>query len=153
MSLADSSATEAYKKTRLLLAILICYLVSVIPFGISIPLIGFLGRDFKINFFDPMFIVFDHLALSNSLTVFVLLCSMSRLFRQQLGKLFRPTIALFHRDPSVVASTVETRMSSQQPQSTMSGMTAVVAFENKATQTSESSLSRMIAEFERIFKA
>ena len=151
---SGSTGSQADQKTRMLLAILLCYLVSVMPFGITVPLVGLLGRTFKINFFDPMFIVFDLLALSNSLVVFVLLISMSRLFRETLYKIFWPTISLFSRSSSRVASTVESsRISSHPAQSTTSNMTAVVVFENKETQTSQSSLGQLVAEFERVLYA
>lgn len=136
----------------MLLAILFCYLVSVLPFGITIPLIGILGRRFKTNFFDPMFLVYDLLALTNSVTVFVLLLSMSRLFRQTLYHIFSPRLC--HRLPSVRTSTQETRTRSSitnQGQSQTSNLTAVVTFDSKATQTSQTSLTKIILEFDRMF--
>lgn len=76
------------QKTRMLVAILVCYLLSVLPFGITVPLVGVLGRPFKANVFDPLFNVFDLFGLINSLATFVLLISMSSLFRQTFQQMF-----------------------------------------------------------------
>ena len=125
-----SIGSQADQKTRMLLAILFCYLASVLPFGITVPLVGVLGRPFKTNVFDPLFIVFDLFGLVNSLTTFVLLISMSRVFRETFYKMFWPKETVEHGTTTAVASnsTADTRSnrsgSQVQPESPLSLMIA-----------------------------
>ena len=125
-----SIGSQADQKTRMLLAILFCYLASVLPFGITVPLVGVLGRPFKTNVFDPLFIVFDLFGLVNSLTTFVLLISMSRVFRETFYKMFWPKETVERGTTKAVASnsTADTRSnrsgSQVQPESPLSLMIA-----------------------------
>jgi hypothetical protein len=73
----------------MLLSILICYLIIVLPYGITLPLSAVIGIPFKANVWDPLFIVFDFLALTNSLIAFVLMITMSQQFRQKLCETFK----------------------------------------------------------------
>ena len=92
-----SSGAAADQKTRILLAIMICYFASILLFGISMPLVIALGNDFKTNVFDPLCIVFELFGFINSVATFVLLISMSQLFRETFWKLFWPDIGRFRR--------------------------------------------------------
>lgn len=97
---------EANRKTKLLVMITLLYLGSVFPIGITVVLMPIYGSEFKNNVFDPLWCVFDIIALVNAGINFLLLVSMSALFRQTFFKIFwtwtnvRPTTAKNSPDAS-----------------------------------------------------
>ena len=74
----------------MLLAILLLYLVTEMPNGIVTLLSGLLGEVFQNCVYTPLGEIFDILALINSGINFILLASMSRLFRKTFCKIFWP---------------------------------------------------------------
>lgn len=85
-----SSSSQSDRTTKMLLAILLLYLVTEIPNGIITLFVGLLGESFHNNVYMPLGDIFDILALINSGINFILLASMSRLFRKTFCKIFWP---------------------------------------------------------------
>lgn len=85
-----SSSSQSDRTTKMLLAILLLYLVTEMPNGIISLLVGLLGEPFQDNVYMPLGEIFDILALINSGINFILLASMSRLFRKTFCKIFWP---------------------------------------------------------------
>lgn len=95
-----SSSSQSDRTTKMLLAILLLYLVTEMPNGVISLLVGLLGESFQNNVYHPLGEMFDILALINSGINFILLASMSRLFRKTFCKIFWPRKyhAHFQRD-------------------------------------------------------
>jgi hypothetical protein len=95
-----SSSSQSDRTTKMLLAILLLYLVTEMPNGVITLLVGLLGESFQNNVYQPLGEIFDILALINSGINFILLASMSRLFRKTFCKIFWPRKyhAHFQRD-------------------------------------------------------
>ena len=85
-----SSSSQSDRTTKMLLAILLLYLLTEMPNGIITLLVGLLGESFQYNVYNPLGEIFDILALINSGINFILLASMSRLFRKTFCKIFWP---------------------------------------------------------------
>lgn len=98
-----SSSSQSDRTTKMLLAILLLYLLTEAPNGIISLLVGLLGEDFQNNVYLPLGEIFDILALINSGINFILLASMSRLFRKTFCKIFWPRKyhSHFQRDNNV----------------------------------------------------
>lgn len=158
-STTSSRIQERDQKTRMLLVMLVFYLISVLPFGIGAPLTGILGREFKINVFDPLFLLFDMIALVTSLTVFILLVSMSRLFRETIYKIFWPTCWKPATDPHVRIMISETStVSSPASRTTADNYktpdrnTPFIPIVKNPGRASVSSLVRVVTEIEHKLK-
>jgi hypothetical protein len=111
----SQSQQETDQKTRMLLAILLCYLASVLPFAIIVPTFLVLGREFQMYVFDPLFIIFDMIALTSNLTLFILLLLMSKLFRDTFMEMIWSKIRFSKKNN---ASNDTTRESSDQSKET-----------------------------------
>lgn len=101
------SQQEADQKTRMLLAIVLFYLASVSPFAIAVPTFLAVGREFQMYVFDPLFIVFDMIALCSNLTLFILLLLMSKMFRDTFNKMIWSKITVFKKQGTEKALTKE----------------------------------------------
>ena len=87
-SIAPHPSRETDRTTKMLLAILMLYVISELPYGIAILLMGILGSEFQSNVFAPLWEVFDILILFNAGANFLLLVSMSRMFRETFCQIF-----------------------------------------------------------------
>ena len=85
-----ASSSQSNRTTKMLLAILLFFLVSELPTGIVYLLIGLLGDEFRDSVYQPLGDIFDILALVNASINFILLATMSRLFRKTFCKIFWP---------------------------------------------------------------
>ena len=109
----SSSAVRPDRKTKILLVILMLYMGYLIPLGVVVLMMAIFGQPFKNNVFDAVWCVFcsflllffpnisphvfpqmnrcifDMLALVNSGINFILLVSMSSLFREKFSTIFR----------------------------------------------------------------
>lgn len=103
-----SSSSQSDRTTKMLLAILLLYLVTEAPNGIISLLVGLFGESFQNNVYLPLGEIFDILALINSGINFILLASMSRLFRKTFCKIFWPRKyhSHFQRDNNAAAAAV-----------------------------------------------
>ncbi|CAH0394927.1 unnamed protein product [Bemisia tabaci] len=78
------------RTTRMLLAVLLLFLLTEFPQGILGLLSMVLGPPFFEDCYNQLGEVMDILALINSAINFILYCAMSRQFRSNFDKLFRP---------------------------------------------------------------
>lgn len=85
-----SNASPSDRTTKMLLAILLFFLMSELPNGLVYLLIGILGDEFTDSVYQPLGDVFDELALINASINFILLATMSRVFRKTFCGIFFP---------------------------------------------------------------
>lgn len=74
----------------MLLAILLFFLMSELPVGLIYLLVGVLGNEFADSVYQPLGDLMDVLALINASINFILLATMSRVFRKTFCGLFFP---------------------------------------------------------------
>ena len=81
---------SSVQKTKLLLIITLLYMACLVPIGSTIIGIGWFGKEFKNNVFDPLWCLFDILSLVNASINFLLLVSMSSVYRETFLQIFWP---------------------------------------------------------------
>lgn len=90
-TLSSNSNSNPYhtdRTTRMLLVILLMFVSSELPTGITILLMGIYGSRFQNNVNAPLWEVLEIMALFTSGVNFILLVSMSRKFRQTFCVIF-----------------------------------------------------------------
>jgi predicted histidine transporter YuiF (NhaC family) len=86
---AESERTHEHNRTTaMLVAVVLCFVITELPQGVLMLLSGIYGDDFFHNIYSPLGDLMDVFVLINSAVNFILYCIMSRQFRDTFQNVF-----------------------------------------------------------------